>query len=83
VLLADEIARARRRIRQPAHPPQTAAGLRPEVDQGELDLSGIDDDAFSPRRRIGFCTPSRRSSGAASAPTRHADACSPTMQRKA
>ncbi len=44
--LADEIARARGEFVNQRVQPQTLPGFGPEVEQGELDLSGIDDDAF-------------------------------------
>lgn len=45
-LLADAIERARREFVNQRIQPQTLPGFGPEVEQGELDLSGIDDDAF-------------------------------------
>ncbi len=45
-LLADEIARARGEFINQRIQPQTLPGFGPDVEQGELDLSGIDDDAF-------------------------------------
>ena len=45
-LLADEIARARGEFVKQRVQPQTLPGFGPEIRQGELDLSGIDDDAF-------------------------------------
>lgn len=45
-LLADEIARARSEFVNQRIQPQTLPGFGPEAEQGELDLSGIDDDAF-------------------------------------
>jgi len=44
--LADEIARARGEFVNQRVQPQTLPGFGPELAQGELDLSGIDDDAF-------------------------------------
>jgi hypothetical protein len=46
VLLADEIARARTEFVSQRIQPQMLPGFEPEPKQGELDLSGIDDDAF-------------------------------------
>jgi hypothetical protein len=46
VQLADEIARARGEFVNQRIQPQTLPGFGSEVAQGELDLSGIDDDAF-------------------------------------
>lgn len=46
VQLVDEIARARGEFVNQRIQPQTLPGFGPEVAQGELDLSGIDDDAF-------------------------------------
>ncbi len=46
VQLADEIARARDEFVNQRIEPQTLPGFGPEVSQGELDLSGIDDDVF-------------------------------------
>lgn len=45
-LLADEIARARGEFVKQRVQPQTLPGFGPEIRQGELDLSGIDDDVF-------------------------------------
>jgi hypothetical protein len=45
-LLADEIAQARGEFVNQRIQPQTLPGFGPEVEQGDLDLSGIDDDAF-------------------------------------
>lgn len=45
-LLAEEITRARGEFVNQRIQPQTLPGLGPEVQQAELDLSGIDDDAF-------------------------------------
>lgn len=45
-LLADAIERARREFVNQRIQPQALPGFGPEVEQGELDLSGIDDDAF-------------------------------------
>ncbi len=45
-LLVDEIARARGEFVNQRIQPQTLPGFGPDVEQGELDLSGIDDDAF-------------------------------------
>jgi hypothetical protein len=46
LILADEIARARTEfVKQRVHP-ETLPGFDPEIQQGELDLTGIDDDAF-------------------------------------
>jgi hypothetical protein len=45
-MLAEEIARARGEFVNQRIQPQTLPGFGPEVAQGELDLSGIDDDAF-------------------------------------
>ena len=45
-LLADKIARARGEFVNQRIQPQTLPGFGSETEQGELDLSGIDDDAF-------------------------------------
>ncbi|MGD9693909.1 MAG: DNA methyltransferase [Acidimicrobiia bacterium] len=45
-LLADAIERARREFVNQRIQAQALPGFDPEVEQGELDLSGIDDDAF-------------------------------------
>lgn len=45
-LLADKIARARGEFVNQRIRPQTLPGFGSETEQGELDLSGIDDDAF-------------------------------------
>lgn len=45
-LLADKIARAREEFVSQRIQPQTLPGFGSETRQGELDLSGIDDDAF-------------------------------------
>jgi hypothetical protein len=46
VQLADEISRARAEFVSQRIQPQMLPGFEPEPKQGELDLSGIDDDAF-------------------------------------
>lgn len=46
VQLADEVARARGEFVNQGIQPQTLPGFGPDIEQGELDLSGIDDDDF-------------------------------------